>query len=260
MKLLPAIFLLIVTHAFGDASHFDAELEALGSLPYESRVDLIQKMSSEHRKDLIEAIKQRPIPEYQGSHFADLLLHLGDEETIQKEADIMIQHDDLLAFYGLQTCRNPRVIAAMCPIFLKDDNGSNLVFAASNAMFLMIPNTPGFRPEVYDWIASVHENAYPLASKIFREWWKANEAAFKKGAFKAVKPGNLSIADPADDYKPVVKEPPNAPQSAPNEREQRTKAKNPTEGHVRYGIGYVALVMLFMMIAAGAFIFARRSK
>ena len=195
MKPLFIAFVFIVTCAFGDATQNQAEVDGLVGRSPTMLVEQILKMPVEHRRELIAAIKRRSIPEYQMPDYALLLLHLGDAETIQKQADLMMQNDDQWALSNLQTCRDPQVIAVMCPLFVKGDMSSNFSYNASWAILSMIQHTPGFSTEMSKWAAEVREKDSVEVPMILREWWKINADAFKRKDYSSVKAAPFPLGD-----------------------------------------------------------------
>jgi len=176
------------------------EWDLLGGMPGEALDRKIAEMSPEHRRELIAKIKSGSIPKGIRSQLSRLLLHLGDEETIGHRADLLIrgnlQQSDV-AFRELIECRDPRVIAAICPIFLHENDSelADRVLAVDLRMTNMIAETAGFSREVYAWVAQLVNLPSPMRALIFRDWWKANSAAFQRKDYMAVKPGLLKHAE-----------------------------------------------------------------
>jgi hypothetical protein len=90
----------------------------------------------------------------------------------------------------LATCRDPRAVAAICPVFLLPE-GADRADVATIAMIEMIPKVPGFSREVYQWDRELAKGLYYFSRLIFREWWKANSVQFLRQDYLSVKPGAL---------------------------------------------------------------------
>jgi hypothetical protein len=129
-------------------------------------------------------------------------------------------------------------------------------------MFEMIPQTPGFSAEVYHWAAEVKEKAFPGATLIFREWWKANEASFKKKDYLGVKRGVLEVPSDTHGNSAAPARSPNV-SSSPSALEYgklSVKAPDPVYSLTRLRLRDIIAITLAALLVVVAFVRARRRK
>lgn len=177
------------------------EWQALGAYPYGGRPKLIAKMTSEKRQELIAAIKNAGMEEDLRKQYDDLLVQLGDEETIQKQVNLVLHGDFrewLAALELVETVRDPKIIAALAPALFENLDTSDRPHLVQESMLSMICETPEFTGELQQWAGKTIVNAMPYYNTLLlRDWWKANEAHFKAGNYLAVRPVEPSPATSA---------------------------------------------------------------
>jgi LPXTG-motif cell wall-anchored protein len=70
------------------------------------------------------------------------------------------------------------------------------------AVWVMLPKTPGFSSEVQAWAEKVYHTGVVTEKKeIMREWWRQNERHFQTGNYQAVQPGR--IPSPASEWESI---------------------------------------------------------
>lgn len=183
-----------------------AELDdatTLRLLTHEKRQEDIARMSPERRAELSKQVKIQARSAASPHEFDSTLLHLGDEETIQKQAELALHGDDNQAMHaisGLGSCRDPRAIAAMAPVlFLGDDSWRSET--ATRSILGMIAITRGFSSDVYNWNSEARETVAYFSRLILREWWKANAVHFQNRDYLVVQPGALP---PKGGFEPTI--------------------------------------------------------
>lgn len=151
----------------------------------------IAAMSAEKKRAMLEYVRLQYTRDKDKSfELSRILLFLGDEATYQE----MLQKND----YGsLQATLDPHIFELIAPIMFRSDKNflrQEFVFPPSirarNAIVWMLWQMPEVPKSIKDWndwsSLSISESEM---QQIFRDWWTANEAAWRRRDFAALKPG-----------------------------------------------------------------------
>lgn len=165
------------------------------SLPVEKAYADVQNMSPEKRKELIRYFRNernRDVVENR-DEYGNSLLVLGDEETLK---EYVSKH----RFGTLQYLPDPHFLELIAPAMFVDDheryagNGfslqphSQLAVAAVANILRIMPEVPH---HVKVWLDSFNNTVVTAGEvrQIFRDWWKANEEAWHRRDYMALKGG-----------------------------------------------------------------------
>ena len=141
-----------------------------------------------------------PLPGYVDHVWEGELFLEGDSETAATFVHTYFEQGDY-ENYGrlLRDSQNPEVVALIGPYlfddaaFPKRHHKRPKNWVAELQMLHLIPTCEEFSKPVREWAEQLGEKAeqYAQFGPILREWWKANEAAFRERRYHDVLPGAL---------------------------------------------------------------------
>jgi hypothetical protein len=129
-----------------------------------------------------------------------ILLRLGDPKTMQRNADAFMKTGNGFIYYDIASSRQAAIIPYLADgLFIEDTPASltrgrgctpgiTLAWRATYPIFDLLSGSPQFTDEVRGWAKNEAKGSLPARRAALRIWWKQNEAIFKSGDYKAVRP------------------------------------------------------------------------
>ncbi|MDQ3566433.1 MAG: hypothetical protein M3436_20950 [Pseudomonadota bacterium] len=180
------------------------KVQALSKLNLEKRAEEARRLSPSERKELVSHIKKMSDRYggvmHDGAYSSQLtILYLGDEEMRRHLAQKFAESPNPR---GLGPSGDPELVPLLAPYLFREEpawdtahgdvSAPRLSISACDTIAKIVGNSPAFTGEVGDWARRVQQPfGTPEYREILREWWRANEAAFKAKDFKAVRLGRL---------------------------------------------------------------------
>lgn len=192
------------------------------------------ELPATERAQLLEFVKKwRGGPEQPWGRQEECEFLLGD--PLARDKVITQYREDALtgsfiSSFVLRTSKDPEIVTKIADLLWREEGGVNAPdVQVSNAAYLsaavireVAVKVMDFDPRVRVWIVSLKSASESTALELLRDWWKANEKAFREKRYGDVKPGAKPPEDPQDTRMAEVTQPLPSPENSA--RKQNTQS------------------------------------
>jgi hypothetical protein len=231
-------------------------------------------------RQLDEADKTAPIKglnliSQETAHQARILL--GDPEildpALRSFLDQPMEARDRKAHAALFASIDPEIVKAVVPVmqteepleFVQRSDVDGYIpksYTAAGLMLTIVGNSPAFDGKTRKW--AMDNNYVPAEQRqpMVRKWYKENEAFFKVGDYKSVKPGEDLIAQGSEERRAHIRE--SAIRDAPAVAAEGTTVSAPPAIAAAAGgwgaLGYGLVGVLILLLVAAMFLYSRSGR
>lgn len=230
---------------------------------------------------------------YRYSEVFQILLQLGDERGMQLAGETLrtepeLRESDLRSSQfarDIGRAAQPAVLPYIAPLLFLNETpesdvtvpydiptGDKISFQAADIVQRVVEAAEAIPWEVKEWSRQLGRSRFTREEyrEILREWWKANEEAFRRKDYAAVRPGlelsetETAAAEPAPPTSPALPEPtweppPIAPASPPVPSKEIALPIATTPSGQQSWWGFVAAAAFALVLAGLLFFGSRRA-